>query len=85
MKSAKIKLTGIILITFPMVSFSIVSCTKDIFTKQPYPAKPSVYYKTDNQYFYFTEAQILRKKGDLDKAIVLLQKAVEIDPESIYL
>ena len=65
MNSAKIKLTGIILIMIPMVSLIIVSCTKDIFTKQPYPAKPSVYFKTDNQYFYFTEAQIQRKKGEL--------------------
>ena len=81
--SAKIKLNGVILI--PMVSLIIISCTKDIFTKQPYPAKPSVYFKTDNQYFYFTEAQIQRKKGDLDKAIILLKNAVEIDSESIYL
>jgi tetratricopeptide (TPR) repeat protein len=43
------------------------------------------YSGPENQYYYFTAAQVQRKKGNLDRAIVLLQKAIELDPESAYL
>jgi tetratricopeptide (TPR) repeat protein len=49
------------------------------------PARPQAYYEPENQYYYFTAAEIQRKQGNLDKSIVLLQKAIEIDPESLYL
>ncbi len=39
----------------------------------------------ENQYYYFTAAQVQRKKGNLDQAVVLLRKAIELDPESVYL
>ena len=39
----------------------------------------------ENQYYYFTEAQLYRKKGNLDKAIQYMQKAVDKAPESSYL
>ena len=42
-------------------------------------------YESENQYYYFTEAQFYRKKGNLDKAIYYMQKAVDKDPESSYL
>ena len=37
------------------------------------PAKPQAYYEPENQYYYFTAAEIQRKQGNLDKSIVLLQ------------
>jgi len=43
------------------------------------------YYGPENQYFYFTAAQVERKKGNLDKAVVLLKKAIDLDPNSAYL
>ena len=49
------------------------------------PTRPQAYYEPENQYYYFTAAEIQRKKGNLDKSIVLLQKAIEIDPKSLYL
>jgi tetratricopeptide (TPR) repeat protein len=36
-------------------------------------------------YYYFTEAQLHQKKGDVDKAIFYQKRALEIDPDSIYL
>ena len=42
-------------------------------------------YEFENQYYYFTEAQFYRKKGSLDKAIYYMQKAVDKDPDSLYL
>ena len=51
----------------------------------PEPAKPQAYYEPENQYYYFTAAEIQRKQGNLDKSILLLQKAIQMDPESLYL
>ena len=39
----------------------------------------------ESRYYYFTESQLERKKGNLDKAIKHLNKAIEIDPESLYM
>ena len=78
-----IKVTYVAIAT--MVVFFMTGCTTDPLTGAPTVTKPRVFFKSDNQYYYFTEAQIQRKQGHLDKAIVLLQKAVEIDSESIYL
>ncbi len=39
----------------------------------------------DSSYYYFTEAQLAKKKGNLDRSIVLLKNAIELDPESVYL
>jgi len=39
----------------------------------------------DSSYYYFTESQLAKKKGNLDRSIVLLKKAIELDPESVYL
>jgi tetratricopeptide (TPR) repeat protein len=41
--------------------------------------------RVDNSYYYYTEAQLALKKGQVDHAIQLLLKAAEIDPESVYL
>ena len=41
--------------------------------------------KPESSYYYFTEAQFHRNKGDLDKAVQYLYKAIQQDPESSYL
>jgi len=41
--------------------------------------------QTESRYYYFTEAQIQRKRGNLDKAIMYLSQAIRLDPESPYL
>jgi len=52
--------------------------------KKTTATRPAV-YGSENPYYYFTASQVQRKKGSLDKAIVLLRKASELDPTSIYL
>ncbi|MBF0101037.1 MAG: tetratricopeptide repeat protein [Desulfobacterales bacterium] len=37
------------------------------------------------KYYYFTESQLQSKKGNIDKAIVFIDKAIQIDPNSIFL
>ena len=39
----------------------------------------------ESRYYYFTEAQLQMKTGNYDKAIQYLNKAIEKDPDSIYL
>lgn len=66
-----------------------VGCAANSIDQTPAPnkttTKPHAFYGPENQYYYFTAAQVQRKKGNLDKAIVLLRKAIELDPESPYL
>ena len=69
--------------------FLIVGCTTNAIDHAPEPgnhtARLPALYAPENQYYYFTAAQIQRKKGNLDKAIVLLGKAIDLDAESPYL
>ena len=44
--------------------------------------KKVVSTKPESRYYHFTESQLEQKKGNLDKAIKHLNKAIEIDPES---
>ncbi len=44
-----------------------------------------VYPKPANSYYFFTEAQLWRMRGDLKEAIDYLNKALELDPDSVYL
>jgi tetratricopeptide (TPR) repeat protein len=66
-----------------------VGCATNSMDQAPAPrqttAKPPAFYGPENQYYYFTAAQVQRKKGNLDQAIVLLRKAIELDPDSPYL
>ncbi len=39
----------------------------------------------DSGYYYYTQSQIHRINGDTKKAITFLQKAIDLDPKSIYL
>ena len=41
--------------------------------------------KSQSPYYYFIEAELQRKKGNLDKAIKNLNQAIELDPASSYL
>lgn len=41
--------------------------------------------KSENEYFYFLATQSERRAGHADRAIVWLQKAIEMDPDSAYL
>ncbi len=42
-------------------------------------------YKSESGYYYFIEAQLQKKKSNLSEAINYLIKAIEKDPESLYL
>ena len=68
-----------------MVAFFISSCTREPYTGKTPAPRPHIYHKSDNQYYYFIEAQIQRNQQNLDKAILLLNRALEIDPDSLYL
>ena len=66
-----------------------VGCTSSAIDPNPEPGtkpnKPLALNGPENQYYYFTAAQVQRKKGNLDKAILMLRKAIELDPETPYL
>ncbi len=40
---------------------------------------------SENSYYYFTEAQLMKISGDLDMAALYMNKALQINPESLYL
>ena len=76
----------IILVTIvAMAAFFISGCARGPYTGISSDAKPLNYVKSDNQYYYFIEAQIQRNQRNLDKAIILLNKALELEPDSLYL
>ncbi len=71
-------------------AFAIAAgCATNTVDKAPATQKKTIqtptYHGANNQYYYFTTAQIERKKGNLDKTIVLLRKAIDLDPDSVYL
>ena len=70
---------------FLVVVFFGAGCTQNSTPKRKPVFGHSLMPQTDNRYYYFTEAQIQRRMGNLDKAIVLLKKAIEMDPDSLYL
>jgi tetratricopeptide (TPR) repeat protein len=70
---------------FASIVVLIANCTVTTQAPAPTQDRSPVIYKPANQYYYFTESQIERKKGNLDKAILLLRKAIELDPQSLYL
>ncbi len=49
------------------------------------PEHPAFYQKSESSYYYFTEAQMQKNRGNLEKAIHFLEKAIEIDPASSFL
>jgi tetratricopeptide (TPR) repeat protein len=65
--------------------FFIYGCTHNKNVEQLIENEPDTYHKTESSYYYFTESQLEKNKGNLDKAIVLLENAIEVDSESLYL
>ncbi len=47
--------------------------------------KPPPELKNGNHYYHYTESQLQKKKGNIDKAISYMKQAIIKDPESIYL
>ena len=41
--------------------------------------------RSENAYYYYTEAQLAQQNGDRERAVLLLKKAAELDPTSVYL
>ena len=75
-------LTFIILII--IISFSS-GCTSGEKKAEPSSKKPIASYAPDSSYYFFTKAQIARKKENFEEAIEYLEKAIKIDPGSLYL
>ncbi len=46
---------------------------------------PKAFFKADARYYYYMEAQLHRKQGEMDKAVDYLRKAMECDPTSSFL
>ena len=67
--------------------FFVLSCALDSNKQAAAPSakQPQLFYGPENSYYYFTSAQVQRIKGNLDKAVVLLRKAIALDPNSFYL
>ncbi|MCK5204953.1 MAG: tetratricopeptide repeat protein, partial [Desulfobacterales bacterium] len=70
---------------FLVVVFFIGGCATTSNQKTPSAFGRSIIDRPENRYYYFTEAEIQIKKGNLAKAIELLKKAIEMDPDSLYL
>jgi tetratricopeptide (TPR) repeat protein len=70
---------------FFVVGFFSAGCALNSSPKRKPAYGHSLIHQSDNRYYYFTEAQVQRRMGNLDKAIVLLKKAIEMDPDSLYL
>ncbi len=68
-----------------IILFFAVGCMLNPSKPTPAKTKPHDFYGPENHYYYFTAAQVQRKKGNLDQAIVLLQKAIELNEDSPYL
>ena len=66
---------------------AIVGCSANVAQQIPTeaPMAPRTYHGPENQYYYFTAAQVQRNKGNLDRAILLLRKAIKLDSKSLYL
>jgi len=78
--------TNVLLITVILSAAGLLSgCTM----KQPPPGAKApelvLVERPDTSYYLYTEAQIHRKKGDLEGAIQYLQRAISADEESIFL
>ena len=73
------------IVIFVFAILMAAGCTANTPNKAPVqaPREHPAYQGVENQYYYFTAAQVQRKKGNLDQAVVLLRKAIELDPESV--
>ena len=46
---------------------------------------PAPGFTSQGQYYYYLESQLQRKRGNLDQALALLKRAIELDPQTLYL
>ena len=79
------KLLHIKMTIFIVVFFFSIGCALNSTPKTTPSYGQTLIHQTLNSYYYFTEAQIERSEGNLEKAIVLLNQAIALDPESVYL
>lgn len=70
---------------FMMVILFFSGCTFNPKPSQETANQLSDPLTPESSYYYFTEAQFQKNKGNPDKAIFYLGKAIESDPESLYL
>jgi tetratricopeptide (TPR) repeat protein len=80
MKSLHLKMA-----IFFVVFFFSFGCTLNSAPKTTPSYGQTLIRQSNNAYYYFTEAQIQRDAGNLEKAIVLLNQAIQMDPASVYL
>jgi len=75
-KSAYIVFTGLLLVISGCISGPPVSLETH---RQAVIAEPA-----PNAYYYYTEAQILKNRGDTEAALEMMRQAMERDPEALY-
>ena len=72
-----------------MVVLLSSGCALHIKTVEPDAEKPpdkyKDTYKSDGSYYYYVESQLQRIMGNPDNAVLYLRKAIERDPDSLYL
>ena len=68
-----------------MAILTVFGCTLEKTFPQQANNEAVRFNKPANQYYYFIEARLEKNKGNLDKAILLLKKAIAEDAESLYL
>jgi tetratricopeptide (TPR) repeat protein len=79
------KLSHFKMTIFFVVIFFSSGCTINSTPRTTPSDGQTLIQQPSNSYYYFTEAQLQRSVGNLEKAIVLLNKAIEMDPQSVYL
>jgi len=88
MKTIFLKLTvfGIIFLFFTGCYLKkTTTSTSDAVPAEEPAEHPAFSRQSESSYYYFTEAEIQKNKGNLERAIHLLEKAIENDPGSSFL
>ena len=88
MKTIFLKLTvfGIIFLFLTGCFFNKTPLSTSDTTPAEEPSEhPAFSRQSESSYYYFTEAEIQKNKGNLERAIHLLEKAIENDPGSSFL
>ena len=73
-----------------IVLFVCVSCSVKVKKKidkkiTPIISKAEIFEESHSSYYYFIKSRLAFQKGNINDAILLLTKAIEKDPESLYL
>lgn len=67
-----------------LLVLSLAGCPAAVKAPPPLPEAPGN-AGSAGAYYYFTQAQIEKEKGDTEKALAWMQRAADADPESAYL